>query len=64
VWIARYGEYKPDVNLVYWQLCQDGKVAGIHGPVDINVYNGFATGTLTGTGTITGTLTGTGTGTY
>lgn len=41
VWIARYGEYKPDVNLVYWQLCQDGKVAGIHGPVDINVYNGF-----------------------
>ena len=41
VWIARYGEYKPDVNLVYWQLCQDGKVNGIHGPVDINVYNGF-----------------------
>ena len=41
VWIARYGEYKPDVNLVYWQLCQDGKVSGIHGQVDINVYNGF-----------------------
>lgn len=41
VWIARYGEYKPDVNLVFWQLCQDGKVAGIHGPVDLNVYNGF-----------------------
>ncbi|MBR4379491.1 MAG: glycosyl hydrolase family 25 [Prevotella sp.] len=41
VWIARYGEYKPDVNLVYWQLCQDGKVNGIHGQVDINVYNGF-----------------------
>ena len=41
VWIARYGEYKPNVNLLYWQLCQDGRVSGIHGPVDINVYNGF-----------------------
>lgn len=42
VWIARYGEYKPDVNLVFWQLCQDGRVNGIHGPVDLNVYNGFS----------------------
>ena len=42
VWIARYGEYKPDVNLVYWQLCPDGRVNGIHGTVDINVYNGFS----------------------
>ena len=41
VWIARYGEYKPDVRLLYWQLCQDGRVAGIHGAVDINVFNGF-----------------------
>lgn len=41
VWIARYGEYKPDVKLVYWQLCPDGRVNGIHGDVDINVYNGF-----------------------
>lgn len=41
VWIARYGEYKPNVNLVYWQLCQDGRVAGIQTPVDINVFNGF-----------------------
>lgn len=41
VWIARYGEYKPDVNLVYWQLCQDGRVQGIHGPVDLNIFNGF-----------------------
>ncbi len=41
VWIARYGEYKPDVHLVYWQLCPDGRVKGIHGTVDINVYNGF-----------------------
>ncbi len=41
VWIARYGQYKPDVKLVYWQLCQDGKVEGIKGPVDINVFNGY-----------------------
>lgn len=41
VWIARYGEYKPDVNLVYWQLCPDGRVKGIQTEVDINVFNGF-----------------------
>lgn len=41
VWIARYSEYRPDVTLVYWQLCQDGRVKGIQGPVDINVFNGF-----------------------
>lgn len=41
VWIARYGEYKPDVHLVYWQLCPDGRVNGIHGDVDINVFNGY-----------------------
>ncbi|MBR1686988.1 MAG: glycosyl hydrolase family 25 [Prevotella sp.] len=41
VWIARYGEYKPDVKLVYWQLCPDGRVSGITGPVDINVFNGY-----------------------
>lgn len=41
VWIARYGEYKPDVNLVYWQLCPDGRVCGIQTEVDINVFNGF-----------------------
>ena len=41
VWIARYGEYKPDVRLTYWQLCPDGRVAGIHGEVDINVFNGY-----------------------
>lgn len=41
VWIARYGEYKPEVNLVYWQLCPDGRVRGIQTDVDINVYNGF-----------------------
>lgn len=41
VWIARYGEYKPEVNLVIWQLCQDGRVQGIQTPVDINVFSGF-----------------------
>lgn len=41
VWIARYGEYKPDVKMAYWQLCPDGKVAGIQGYVDINVFNGY-----------------------
>lgn len=41
IWIARYGEYKPDVKLVFWQLAPDGRVRGIHGEVDINVFNGF-----------------------
>lgn len=41
IWIARYGEYKPDIKLVYWQLCPDGRVNGIHGDVDINVFNGY-----------------------
>ncbi len=41
VWIARYGEYRPDLKLMFWQLCSDGKVAGIHGRVDINVFNGY-----------------------
>ena len=41
VWIARYSEYKPDVRLSFWQLCPDGRVAGIHGDVDINVFNGY-----------------------
>lgn len=41
VWIARYGEYKPDVKLWVWQLAPDGRVSGIHGAVDINVFNGY-----------------------
>ena len=41
MWIARYSEYKPDVRLTYWQLCPDGRVAGIQGDVDINVFNGY-----------------------
>jgi len=42
IWIARYGEYKPDIKLVFWQLCPDGRVSGIHGDVDINVFNGYS----------------------
>lgn len=41
VWIARYGEYKPHVKLWIWQLAPDGHVKGIHGHVDINVFNGY-----------------------
>ena len=41
VWIARYGEYKPDLHLVMWQIAPDGRVKGINGPVDINVFNGY-----------------------
>lgn len=40
VWIARYGEYRPDVRLLFWQLCPDGRVSGITPQVDINVFNG------------------------
>lgn len=43
VWIARYGEYKPDVKLALWQLSPNGRVRGIRGEVDINVFNGFHT---------------------
>lgn len=41
VWIARYGDYKPDIRLIYWQLSPDGRVRGIHGEVDISVFNGY-----------------------
>lgn len=41
VWIARYGEWKPDIKLSYWQLSPDGRVEGIKGDVDINVFNGY-----------------------
>lgn len=41
IWIARYGDYKPDLKLVYWQLSPYGRVDGIKGDVDINVFNGY-----------------------
>ncbi len=41
VWIARYGEYRPEVKLLFWQLTPYGRVRGIQGDVDINVFNGY-----------------------
>ena len=41
IWIARYGQYRPDIRLAFWQLTPHGKVRGIHGEVDINVFNGY-----------------------
>lgn len=40
VWVARYSEYKPYVHLLHWQLTPYGRVNGITGNVDINVFNG------------------------
>lgn len=40
-WIARYGEYKPDIHLAFWQLCSDGRVTGIMPDVDIDAFNGY-----------------------
>lgn len=40
VWIARYSEFKPFIHLLHWQLTPYGRVRGIHGEVDINVFNG------------------------
>lgn len=40
MWVARYSEYRPFVRLAFWQLSQSGRVNGIHGPVDIDVFNG------------------------
>lgn len=40
VWIARYGQFKPYVHLLYWQLSADGRIRGIRGNVDVNVFNG------------------------
>ncbi|MBQ8099072.1 MAG: hypothetical protein IJ244_06070 [Bacteroidaceae bacterium] len=42
VWIARYSEYIPHLHLLYWQLTPKGRVRGIRGYVDINVFNGNA----------------------
>ena len=42
IWIARYSEYKPDIRLCWWQLSATGRVSGITGDVDINVFNGYS----------------------
>ena len=41
IWIARYGQYRPDIKLAFWQLTPYGRVKGIRGEVDINVFNGY-----------------------
>lgn len=41
IWIARYGQYRPDIKLAFWQLTPFGRVRGVHGEVDINVFNGY-----------------------
>lgn len=43
LWIARYGEFKPAVHIQFWQLGDDGRVQGISGTVDIDVFNGSRT---------------------
>lgn len=43
LWVARYGEYQPNLRLAIWQLSSDGRVSGIHGDVDINVFSGYET---------------------
>ena len=40
-WIARYGEYKPDVHLAFWQMSDNGRVSGITPEVDIDAFNGY-----------------------
>ena len=41
IWIARYSEYMPDIRLCWWQLSATGRVRGIEGDVDLNVFNGY-----------------------
>jgi lysozyme len=35
-----YGEFKPYVHLLHWQLTPYGRVRGIRTEVDVNVFNG------------------------
>jgi len=47
VWIARYGKEAPVLadgrNFQFWQYVDAGKLAGIQGPVDLNVFSGSLT---------------------
>ncbi len=46
VWLARYGENPPQVESkqwMFWQYSNEGKVNGIAGPVDFNVFRGDST---------------------
>ena len=40
-WIARYGEFRPDMHHDIWQLSGDGHVSGFATEVDLNVFNGY-----------------------
>lgn len=40
-WIARYGEFRPDLHHDIWQLSGDGRVSGFSTEVDLNVFNGY-----------------------
>lgn len=40
-WIARYGDYKPDIHLAFWQMTDNGRVNGITPTVDIDAFNGY-----------------------
>jgi len=51
LWIARYNDKKtPDLfenkNWDFWQYGNKGKIAGINGPVDLNVFHGSITDLL------------------
>ena len=39
--MSRHESLNPDVKLLSWHLSPDGRVRGIHGDVDINVFNGY-----------------------
>ena len=39
-WIARYGGQEPSHTHLFWQAMDNGKMAGIKGAVDINVFRG------------------------
>lgn len=41
-WIARYGGREPSRHHIMWQYCENGKVAGVSGPVDIDIFRGTA----------------------
>ena len=39
LWIAKYGSYKPNIpGMIGWQYTSRGKVAGISGNVDMNIW--------------------------
>jgi lysozyme len=41
-WIANYNFFVEDINpdWAFWQFTESAVIPGIHGPVDINIYNG------------------------